>query len=62
MQKQDIKKTIYFEEHYNVDIDSLHSIEEIDKVIEDRIGRKLEVKKTEIFPIKKYKRDIDYVF
>lgn len=62
MQKQDIKKTIYFEEHYNVDINSFHSTEEIDKIIENKIGRKLEVEKIDIFSIKKYKRDIDYVF
>lgn len=63
MQKQGIKKkTIYFEEHYNVDIDNIHSTEEVDEIIEKKIGRKLKVKKVEIFPIKNYERDIDYVF
>jgi hypothetical protein len=56
------RKTVYFEQHYNVDINSFHSTEDIDEFIEEKIGRKLEVKKTEIFPIKKYERDIDYVF
>jgi hypothetical protein len=57
------RKTVYFEKHYNVNIDDFKSTEEIDEFIENKIGRKLEVEKIDIFPIKKYpERDIDYVF
>jgi hypothetical protein len=62
MEDQIKRKTVYFEKHYNTDINAFHSTEDIDEFIEERIGRKLEVKKTEIFPVKKYERDIDYVF
>ena len=34
-------KTIFFEEEYGVNLEHLHSIEEIDKVIEEKSGKKL---------------------
>jgi len=48
------KKTVVFEDKYGVDINNLNSTIEIDMVIEKAIGRKLDIKKTDIFPIKKY--------
>jgi hypothetical protein len=48
------KKTIFFEEKYGVNIDNLKSTAEVDEVIEKSIGRTLEVKKMDIFPIVKY--------
>ena len=34
-------KTIFFEEEYGVNLEQLHSIEEIDEVIEKKSGKKL---------------------
>ena len=48
------QKTILFEKEYGVDINNINSTEEIDKIIENKIGRKLQVEKIDIFPIKKY--------
>jgi|Deesub1362A_J573_1020465.scaffolds.fasta_scaffold00348_58 hypothetical protein len=58
------RKTVLFEEKYGVDIRNFHSTKEIDKVVENKIGRKLKVVKVgsrvvssgrgNIFKIRKY--------
>lgn len=63
-------KTVIFEEKYSVDVRDFSSTEEIDKVVEDKIGRKLQIVELEdhgivhsrgnIFKLKKY--DIDRLF
>lgn len=59
-------KTILFEEKYGINIDDLHSIEEIDQVIEKKSGKKLTISNQEcglvdqvgnVFPIVSF--DID---
>jgi hypothetical protein len=52
-------KTVYFEEKYGVDITDFKSTVEIDEFLEKRLGRKLEVKRCDIFPIKH--ADIDNI-
>jgi len=39
------KKTIYFEDHYNVNIDDFKTTKEIDEFIENQTGKKLEIVK-----------------
>jgi hypothetical protein len=48
------QKTILFEKECGVDINNINSTEEVDEIIEKKIGRKLQVEKIDIFPIKKY--------
>lgn len=48
------QKTILFEKECGVDINNINSTEEVDEIIERKIGRKLQVEKIDIFPIKKY--------
>jgi LysM repeat protein len=48
------QKTILFEKEYGVDINNINSTEEIDEIIEKKIGRKLKVKNTNVFPVKNY--------
>ncbi len=38
------QKTIFFEEKYGVDIARFRSITDVDSFVEERLGRKLEVK------------------
>lgn len=63
-------KTVIFEEKYGVHVDDFSTTEEIDDVIEGKIGRKLEIVKIDdhgivpsrgnVFKIRKY--DIDRMF
>jgi len=57
---------VYFEKKYGVSIENLKSTEDIDRVIEKSIGRKLGVKKTDhlivnhagcVFDLKNYNID-----
>jgi hypothetical protein len=41
--KKKKKKTIFFEDRYGVNIDDLHSTNEVDAIIELKIGRKLKI-------------------
>jgi hypothetical protein len=47
-------KTVIFEEEYGIDIKDMKSTEDVDTVIEKRIGRKLKVVHVDMFPIKEY--------
>jgi len=58
------KKTVIFEDKFGVDINNFSTTEDVDKFIEDKLGRKLGVKKIKtnlvtnrgcIIPIKKFK-------
>ena len=47
-----MRKTIFFEEEYGVSMDDIKSTEEVDAIIEKKIGRKLKVVDVPIFPVK----------
>ncbi|MBE9592888.1 MAG: hypothetical protein IMF19_05355 [Proteobacteria bacterium] len=63
-------KTVIFEERYGVNVNDFSSTDEIDKVIEKKIGRKLQIinlddhgishSRGSVFKLRKY--DIDYMF
>ena len=65
-----MRKTVIFEERYGVNVNDFSSTDEIDKVIEKKIGRKLQIinlddhgishSRGSVFKLRKY--DIDHMF
>ena len=61
-------KTVYFEEKYGVNITQFKSTEDVDKFLEQRIGRSLEAKDIDnglidrsgnVFPVKDFSIDLN---